>query len=134
MSNQFYNFGRESFAKGDIAWPDDTIKAILVDVADYTVNLAADQYLEDVPGGARVATATLANCTCADGILDADNLVLESVSGDESETLVVYQHTGNEATSILIAYIDSADGFPITPDGNNIVINWDSGDDRIGKL
>lgn len=134
MTNSLYDFGRESFAKADIDWPDDTIKAVLVDTDDYTVDLAADQYLDDVPAGARVATATLQNPTCTDGILDADDLTFASVSGDQSEALVIYKDTGVEGTSILIAYVDTATGLPITPDGNNIIVAWDAGSDKIAKL
>ena len=54
MSNALYDLGREASLAGDIAWDTDNIKCVLVDTADYTVNLATHQYLSDVTAGGRV--------------------------------------------------------------------------------
>jgi hypothetical protein len=135
MSNALYDLGREAFLAGDIAWDTDNIKCVLVDTADYTVNLATHQYLSDVTAGGRVATsANLASKTIAAGVADAADVVLSSVSGDESEAIVIYQDTGVEGTSRLIAYVDTATGLPVTPNGGDITIQWDSGVNKIFKL
>jgi hypothetical protein len=48
---------------------------------------------------------------------------------------VLYKHTGSDATARLIAYIDTASsGLPVTPNGGDIVVQWDSGANRIFKL
>lgn len=78
--------------------------------------------------------ASLANKANADGICDADDVTFTSVSGDECEALVIYKHTGTDGTSQLIAYIDSATGLAVTPNGGNITITWDSGVNKIFKL
>jgi len=57
MANALYDKGREGFLDGSIDWDTDTIRVILVDAADYTVNLATNQFLSDVPAAARVGTA-----------------------------------------------------------------------------
>jgi hypothetical protein len=135
MSNALYDLGREAFLAGDIAWDTDNIKCVLVDTADYTVNLATHQYLSDVTAGGRVATSTnLTSKTIAAGVADAADVVLSSVSGDESEAIVIYQDTGVEGTSRLIAYVDTATGLPVTPNGGDITIQWDSGANKIFKL
>jgi hypothetical protein len=41
--------------------------------------------------------------------------VLASVSGDQSEALIIYKDTGAEGTSPLIAYIDTVTGLPVNP-------------------
>ena len=98
---------------------------ILTDAADYTVNLATDQYLSDIPGAARVAVSgAFTGKTNADGVADAADVTLSTVTGDPSEALVIYKHTGTEGTSILIAYIDSGTNLPVTPNGGDIVIQW----------
>jgi len=51
-----------------------------------------------------------------------------------SESLDIYQHTGVDATSRLIANIDSATGLPFTPNGGDATITWDSGANKIFKL
>ena len=58
MANALYDKGRQGFLEGSIDWDTDTIKVVLIDTADYTVNLATHQYLSDIPAAARVATST----------------------------------------------------------------------------
>ena len=68
------------------------------------------------------------------GVFDADNITFSSVSGDVSEALIIYRHTGTDSTSELIAYIDGATGLPVTPNGGDITITWDSGANKIFKI
>lgn len=135
MANALYAKGKQAFLSGSINMSSDTIKVQPVDVADYTVDLAADDFLDDVPSGAKVGTAaTLANKSVALGVFDADDTTITGVTGDQFEALVIYKDTGSAATSPLIAYIDTATGLPITPSGGNIVITWDNGANKIFKL
>jgi len=135
MANALYNKGRQGFLDGSIDWDTDDIRCILIDTDDYTVDLATHDNLDDVAAGSRVATSgALTSKTVTDGVADADNVTFSSVSGDESEAIVIYKHTGTESTSRLIAYIDTAAGLPVIPSGGDIVIKWSSGDDKIFKL
>lgn len=125
MANAIYDLGRESFLKGEISWSSDNIRAVLVDGADYTVNLATDQFLSSIAAGGRVATSgNLASKTTAAGAADAADVTYSSVTGDISEIIVIYQETGDPATSRLIAYIDTATGLPVTPNGGDIQVQW----------
>lgn len=134
MANSWYTKGREGFARALVDWPNDTIKAILIDVADYTFSAAHD-FLDDVAAGARVATGTLASKDATDGILDAADLTLSSVTGDPCEAIIVYKDTGVESTSRLLLYIDTvASGLPVTPNGGNITIQWANSDPKIARL
>lgn len=135
MANALYDLARESFLKGEIDMSTDNIKAVLVDAADYTVNLATHQFLSSIIAGARVATSgNLASKTTAAGVFDAADITFSAVTGDQSEALVIYQDTGVEGTSRLIAYIDTATGLPVTPGGGDITVTWDSGANKIFKL
>ncbi len=135
MANALYDLGRQKFLDADIDWLVDNIKVVLVDTATYSVNLATDEFLDDIPVGERVATSgNFATKTSTAGVADADNITFSTVSGDVSEALVIYKDTGAAATSPLIAYIDTATGLPITPNGGDITVTWDSGADRIFKL
>ena len=125
MANALYDLGRESFLKGEISWSADNIKAVLVDNADYTVNLATDQFLSDIIAGGRVATSVnLTAKTTVAGAADAADITFTAVTGDVSESLVIYQDSGVEGTSRLIAYIDTATGLPVTPNGGDIQVQW----------
>jgi len=135
MTNALYDKGRQGFLEGAIDWDTDDIRVILVDTGAYTVNLATHDNLDDVPGGARIATSgAFSGKTVTDGVADANDVTLSSVSGAQSEALVIYKHTGTESTSRLIAYIDTATGLPITPNGADITIQWDNGANKIFKL
>lgn len=135
MANALYDFGRESFLAGDIAWDTDTIKVTLADGADYTPNTGTDDYYDDVTGAGRVATSgALSSKSITAGTADAADVTLSSVSGDQSEYLVIWKDTTVEGTSILIALIDSATGLPVTPNGGDVVIQWDAGSNKIFRL
>lgn len=135
MANALYAKGREGFLDGSIDWDTHTIKCVLVDAADYTVNLSTHDNLDDVPSGARVGTAqTLASKTVTDGVADAADVTFTAVTGDPSEAIVIWKDTGTESTSRLIAYIDTATGLPVTPNGGDITIAWDNGANKIFKL
>lgn len=99
------------------------------------LNLTVLDNLDDIAAGGRVAVSgALAGKTVTNGVADADDVTFTSVTGDVCEALIIYQHTGTESTSRLIAYIDSATGLPVTPNGGNITVQWDSGANRIFKL
>lgn len=125
MANILYPNGKEAFAEALIDWTTHTINVTLVDGADYTYSAAHDNF-DDVPSGARVATATLASCTNADGVLDAADTTFTSVTGDVSELLIIWKDTGVESTSTLIAIFDTVTGLPVTPNGGDILIQWNA--------
>lgn len=135
MASGLYDSAREAFLTGSINADTADIRAILIDAADYTVDLANHDFLNDVASGARVATSgSLASTTVADGVFDASDVTFTAVTGDSVEAIVLYVHTGVESTSNLIAYIDSVTGFPLTPNGGDVIVAWDSGTNRIFKL
>lgn len=127
MANALYDTGRNAFLTGDVDWLVDTIEVQLVDTADYVVDLAAHDFLADVPAAARVGTAVaLTGKTAVAGVADAADVTIPGVTGDQSEALVIYKDTGVEGTSQLIAYIDTATGLPVTPNGADITITWNA--------
>ncbi len=135
MANALYDKGREGFLDGSIDWDTDDIRLILVDADDYTLNLATHDNLDDVPAGSRVAVSgALGSKTVTAGVADAANVTFSAVTGDQSEYLILYKHTGVESTSRLIACIDTATGLPVTPNGGDITVQWDNGGNKIFKL
>lgn len=139
MANSLYDAARTGFLQADFNWPTgngQTFGVVLVDSANYTVNLATHTSLADVSVSARIAgPVTLANCTIqTNGAADADDVTFTAVSGDSIEALVLYQIGVDDANSPLIAYIDTATGLPITPNGGDIIVTWDNGTNRIFRL
>lgn len=139
MANALYGKAKEELlgttAGTRINWINDTVKMTLVDNADYTVSIDVDDFYNDVPAAGRVATsAALSSKTSALGVADAADVTFASVTGDVSESLVIWKDSGVETTSPLIAYIDTGTGLPVTPNGGNITVTFDSGANKIFKL
>ena len=134
MASSWYSTGIKAFLDGDVDLLADTIKAVLIDAADYIVNLTTDDFLADVVAGARATngTGTLASKTTAIATnvitFDVADTVLTSVSGaggpEPHEAVVVYKDSGVEATSQLLLYLELT--APVTPNGGNITLAWHS--------
>lgn len=135
MANTLYDKGRERFLTAAINWSSDTIKVYLIDTSSYTANFTTHEYLSDVGSGSRIAgPVTLTSKTTTGGAADAADITFSSVSGASIEVILIYKDTGTESTSPLIAYIDTATGLPITPNGGDIIVTWDNGANKIFKL
>lgn len=127
MSNALYELAQDKIINADIDWTQDDIKAVLIDTADYTVDLVTDEFLSDIPSAAIVATSdNLTGKGVTAGVVTASPAEFSLVSGDTVEAMVVYQDSGVAATSPLICYIDTSPNFPITPSGGNIDVEFDA--------
>ena len=111
MANTLYDYCRQRFLEAQINWMTDTVKVILVSTSAYTPQTAVHQYLADIPVSARIAgPVTLTAKATTGGAADAADCTFSSVSGATINAIVIYKDTGTEATSPLIAYIDTATG------------------------
>jgi hypothetical protein len=136
MANALYDLARQSFLSQNpsIDWDTDNIKVSLVRSSAYTPNLVTDQFLSSVPTRA-ADSANLTGKTVALGVADADDVTFTAVAaGAAVQYVLIWKDTGTPATSPLIALIDTATNLPITPNGGDISIAWDSGANRIFKL
>ena len=112
------------------------IKVLLIDTADYTVDLATHDFLNDVAAasieeGPVTLTSTTVNSP-EGGVFDAADMTFTAAAGDPCEALIIYSEGGGtDATRPLIAYID---GFSVTLNGGDVNVTWDSGANRIFKL
>jgi hypothetical protein len=109
-----------------------TVRCQLIDLGTYTYS-AAHEFLSSVPGGARIGTpVTLANKVVTNGVFDADDLTFSGLVGAPTiEALLIYVDTGSEATSPLIALIDTATGLPIAAGATGGTVTWDNGANKI---
>lgn len=130
MANFIYKKAKERFLKGDIDLINETVKVALVSAA-YTPS-QTHEALSDIPSGARVAiSGALTNKSVTDGVFDADDVVIQNVSGSQIKALVIFIDSGTESTSYLVAYLDTGYNLPMTPDGGNINIIWSDEDGKI---
>lgn len=142
MANALFDPGREGFLDGTIDWDTATIKTALV--RGYTF-AAAHKFVSDVTGagGTLVATSpALTAKTVTGGVADAADTTFTTVpTGAAIPALIVFQSsavTGGADVAAtaqrVIAYIDTATGLPVTPNGGDINVAWDNGANRIFKL
>lgn len=123
MSNAVYPLGLQYILGGDFDSDTADVRAILIDTGTYTYSSAHD-FLNDVTAGARIAVSgSLTSVTKASGVLDAADTTITGVSGATVEAVIVYKHTGTESTSALLSFHD---GLSLTPDGGNVVIQWNA--------
>lgn len=135
MANTLYDKARQRFLEGNFNLLTDNVKAYLVDTGSYTPNFTTHEFISDVSTGARIAgPVLLPNRVTTGGAFDADDITFPSVSGASIEAIILFKDTGTDGTSPLIAYIDSATGLPITPNGGDIIVTWDNGTNKIFKV
>ena len=128
MANALYPQGKAGIMRGDIVLLTDTIKFVIVDLADYTYS-STHEFLADIPSGARVAiTSALSSKVIEDtAAFKSDNAIAATVTGDEIEAIIMFKDTGDAATSRLILFQDTGvTGAPLTPDGSDIRISMNA--------
>jgi hypothetical protein len=138
VANALFGPGREGFLAGEIDWDTAVIKCVLL--RSYTYD-STDKFMSDLSGASIVATSSAFTAkTITNGTADAADVVFSAVGAGAAITnLVIYQASavgggGDVANTAqrVIAFIDS--GFPVTPNGGDITIAWDSGANRIFTL
>jgi hypothetical protein len=132
MSNVF-NKAREQFLQAGINMNTADIRVMLV-LSTYTYD-AADEFLADLGAVDNGRSAALGSKTFTDGVFDAANSTLNATAAAASNALVIFVHTGSDATARVIAYINDAVGLPFTPEAAQACpLVWDDGANKIFNL
>lgn len=122
MANRVNPNAREAFAKGLIDWISDDIKIIALTSA-YSYN-AAHVFVSSLTGIV-ARSANLTGKTDTGGILNGDAALFALLTGSTVAKLYIVKDTGNDATSRLLYYIDTAAVIPLVPDGQNVTVQPD---------
>jgi len=135
MANVLYPKAKEDFLAGNLNMSSNTITLALIDTDIYTYS-SAHEDRADIPNSSVVAEANLASKTITSGVFDAADVTFTTVTGANCEALILFHQdpqAGN-AASRLIAYIDTATGLPILPNGGDITVRFSSGASKIFAL
>ncbi len=134
MANALFDSGREGFLDGSINWSTGDIRTMLV-LSTYTFS-AAHKFIADLGAVDNGRSASLTSKTVTAGVANAANTTLTATAASASKALLLFQHTGADATARVIAYIDTpASGLPFTPAASQTVnVTWDTGANKIFKL
>lgn len=134
MANAVFPLGREGFTLGEIDWDTDDIRVMLVR-STYAYD-ATDKFLADLGSVDNGRSAALTSKAAPLGVADAADTTITATAAVACNALIVFKHTGSDATARLIAYIDTpASGLPFTPAAAQVVpVAWDNGANRIFVL
>lgn len=137
MATTMYGLARNGFlnAGTGLAWTSSAIQLAFV-TSSYTPNYTTDQYLGiAVSSGYIIAySGTFSSLSSSLGTANAANETVSSVTGAQFAYVTLYSFVTNYAGSPLIMNIDTATGLPCTPNGGNIVVQWDTGTNKIFTL
>lgn len=88
----------------------------------FALGLMVIEFVADIAAGAIVArSAALGSKTTTNGVFDAADTSFSAVTGDQSEVMFLVRDSGSDATSAVIAILDSfTSGMPVTPNGGDI--------------
>jgi hypothetical protein len=149
MANALYGLGLNKFARGDLKWlasGGDTIRACFLKTT-YTPSIDTHEFFSDIStyvvGNA--GGATRADCpaiTLSDpalGVCDGTDVTVTAVpsASGQLDYIAIFKDSGVDGTSPLIALYDTttgSPGLPITGNGGDIQISWDSGANKIFKI
>lgn len=122
MADAVYTKALEAMIDGNIDLKDGTVKLVLLTAA-YTANMSTDEFLDDIPAGARVATATIATPTITGGVFDAPDVTFPSVPAGSTVTqMAIYIDGSPENSARLFARIDSYPGLPFDTSGSDVTV------------
>lgn len=132
MANRVFPKGKEGIMDGSIDLDTDDIRVMLVK-STYVYD-GADQFVVELGAVDNGRSAQmLASRTLTNGVLDAADETLTATAAAASNALILFKHTGADATARLIAYLDTvASGLPFTPAASQVCpITWDNGANKI---
>lgn len=137
MASSIYGLALDGFLNQGTGydWTAGSIQLACV-TSGYTPNYSTHQYLGvAVSGGDIVAqSGTFTTLASSLGTANADPETLPSVSGSAFSQVLIYSFITDNNSSPLILNINGVSGLPCTPNGGNIVLQWDTGTNKIFTL
>ena len=140
MANSLHNYARELAATSGLDWANGSavFRAYLIDddaSPGYTQS-DAHQYFVSVNSACRAAgPVALASRTATGGACDAADITFTAVAaGPAIDAIMIIKFITSNSDSPIIAWIGTATGLPITPNGGDIIVTWDSGTNKIFRV
>lgn len=141
--NALYDYARELCATSGLDWANGAavFRAYLIDKdrsPGYT-HATSHQFFSSIDNGGTGPRAAgpvaLGGRTATGGACDANDITFTGVpAGSAIDAVVIIKFITNDGDSPLVAHIDTATGLPITPNGGDIIVTWDSGTNKIFRV
>lgn len=120
--NQLFTPARQAFLTGAMDWNSMPVAMALID-STYTFN-EAHSFFSDIPATAIITSKHLAGEVAIQGFATAQPATFTALSSQAVASIVLFEDTGDAATSRLIAFYDE-DPLPFVPTGFDYVIAAD---------
>lgn len=105
MANEVYPKAKEAMLSGDVDLLSSTVRLqMYADDAEYD---ATDQFLDDVVGTKLGAAVAINSKDVSNGQFTGSNGVFSPPDGQTVSSIVVYIDSGSDATSRLLAWLDT---------------------------
>jgi hypothetical protein len=118
MASAIFPKAKEQLLQAGINLSSADIRCMLVR-STYTYD-AADEFLADLGAVDNGRSAALSGKTFTNGAFDATDTSITATAANASNALVVFVHTGSDASARVIAYLDDAVGLPFTPEASQV--------------
>ncbi len=132
MANNVYDRSTSKWPSGELDWLVDTFRIIFVDTGVYTFS-TIHEFFSDLTGtkGESGGTGRASGVEVTNKVIVAGEarvtapVVATAVAaGTALGGYVLYKDTGADATSPLLAIVETATGLPVTPTGDDIEIDF----------
>lgn len=136
MANFIFTKCKEALLTGNIDFLSDSIKVLAVNNS-YIPSQNEDQFVSDIESSSIVFRSnSLSGKTVLQGKLDASDLQVGNYNGSAFHAIIMYLDTGNDTTSRLIFYVDTATGLPFEGVNAeaNVTIIWNDNSTKIISL
>lgn len=137
MSNFVYKKAKEAILNGQINFSSNEFKLLFVKTANYTALESSHEFLSAVNNNAIVATSgAISGVTNTLGVIDAQDISIFLEANTTFEAIILFQSTGNPATSRLLFYIDTGFNLPFvgSPLSSSLTIAWENNSTKILSL
>ena len=132
MAARLYYKGKENILGGEVDLVNDNLVCLLV-TGEYLPDITSDESRASIPESAIVGEETISGATVLNGVFDADDVTFNSLEGSQVYHVVICTDSPIQSQALLIALYDSPVAV-ITPDGSDVVIQWDDGANKIFKI
>jgi hypothetical protein len=122
MADVLYPKFKEALLKADVDLENDDIRVALMK-STYTYDAAHD-FMDDVTAHENGRSAALTGKTFTNGLFDADNTAIVAAAADPVNAIIVFIHTGDNATARILAYIDRPAFTPAV--SQNVPVQWNA--------
>lgn len=128
MANFVYGKAKQNILNGNVKFSSNQFKVLFAST-DYIPNESLDEFVSDIPSSAiKYRTYFLNNISNTLGTIDADDVLVTIPAQTSFNAIILYQMGATDADSLLLFYIDTANGLPYPGSENEtqVILEWNN--------